>query len=235
MSSPRRDVLWPALPAGSCGSSVRRRRQHHKQRARSRGNHPACLRSPGTGSGLGRRRCNMADARAGKPSAGPWTASASGRRMSSSANTCAIPAGSKTSSRHRTDEAAAISTVSGLGEIRSGASPRFRRPSARFPPPFQPAANTNHASLRSGAVGRDDVRWHADGGRRGPGRGGSLLRPGRAGGARNGSQRIQAPSHPARRSRTVRAGGRLPVRLHPTQADVPNAHGMQEVSGSSPA
>jgi hypothetical protein len=104
-----------------------------------------------------------------------------------------------------------ISTVSGLGEIRSGASPRFRRHRPDSRSHFSRPANTNHASLRGGAVGRDDVRWRADGGRRGPGRGAGSF--GRA-----------EPGEPET--------GANVFRLPPTLRDVP---GLFAQAGDSPS
>jgi hypothetical protein len=86
------------------------------------------------------------------------------------------------------------------------------------------------------SAGGSDSRRFGDGMRRACLAAGLIPRgcPTAVPGAMKGSQRVQAPSDSRRHSRTVRAGGRLPVRLHPTQADAGIPHGMQEVWGSNP-
>jgi hypothetical protein len=53
-------------------------------------------------------------------------------------------------------------------------------------------------------------------------------------GARNGSQRVQPPSDPARRSQNVLPGKGLPTRLSPTVTDTPEFPDTEEVTGSNP-
>jgi hypothetical protein len=70
-------------------------------------------------AGLETRSWQISRPLARRPSAGPWTGSASCRRMSSSVRTCSRPAGSPPGSRPRMGEAAGISTVCGRpGEYR---------------------------------------------------------------------------------------------------------------------
>jgi hypothetical protein len=53
-------------------------------------------------------------------------------------------------------------------------------------------------------------------------------------GAKNGSQRVQPSSDPARRSQILLAGQRLPVRLSPTVTDTMEFPDTEEVTGSNP-
>ena len=53
-------------------------------------------------------------------------------------------------------------------------------------------------------------------------------------GARNGSQRVQTSPDLARRSQTLLADQRLPVRLCPTVTDTPEFPDTEEVTGSNP-
>src|SRR6266852_5948971 len=53
-------------------------------------------------------------------------------------------------------------------------------------------------------------------------------------GARKGSQRVQTPADPARRSQNLLAGEGLPARLSPTVTDTPKFPDTEEVTGSNP-